>query len=98
MLLRENKRLKSKKDKETLNRFKRDIFDNSIPISTTISKYFKTTKDIKTKIQHIIHKNTTCQRVSEEVRYNLRKTREPSETGGNAYADRGSSSRSKYLT
>ena len=28
MLFRENKRLKSKKDKETLERFKRDIFDN----------------------------------------------------------------------
>ena len=42
MFFRENKRLKSKKDKETLAQFKRDIFDNTIPVSTTIGKYFKT--------------------------------------------------------
>ncbi|MFM7988969.1 MAG: hypothetical protein ACKPKO_57615, partial [Candidatus Fonsibacter sp.] len=40
MFLKENKRLKSKKDKDTLKRFKRDIFDESIPVSQTIGKYF----------------------------------------------------------
>ncbi|MFM7978582.1 MAG: hypothetical protein ACKPKO_04635, partial [Candidatus Fonsibacter sp.] len=44
-----NKRLNSKKDKETLKRFKRDTFDESIPVSQTIGKYFNTVKDINTK-------------------------------------------------
>ena len=44
MFFRENNRLKSKKDKETLERFKKDIFDNTIPVSTTISKYRKRSK------------------------------------------------------
>ncbi|MFM7857176.1 MAG: hypothetical protein ACKO96_35970, partial [Flammeovirgaceae bacterium] len=49
MFLKENKRLKSKKDKEPLKRFKQDIFDESIPVSQTIGKYFNTDKDINTK-------------------------------------------------
>ncbi|MFM7987901.1 MAG: hypothetical protein ACKPKO_52170, partial [Candidatus Fonsibacter sp.] len=47
MFLNENKRLKSKKDKDTLKRFKQDIFDESIPVSQTIGKYFRTAKDNK---------------------------------------------------
>ncbi|MFM7985035.1 MAG: hypothetical protein ACKPKO_37520, partial [Candidatus Fonsibacter sp.] len=46
MFLKENKRLKSNRDKDTLKRFKRDIFDESIPVSQTIGKYFNTVKDI----------------------------------------------------
>ncbi|MFM7981907.1 MAG: hypothetical protein ACKPKO_21565 [Candidatus Fonsibacter sp.] len=49
MFLKENKRLKSNKDKDTLKRFKRDIFDETIPASQTIGKYFRTVKDINTK-------------------------------------------------
>ena len=49
MFSRLNKRLKSKKDKETLDIFKQDIFDNNIPVSQTISRYFKTVKESKTK-------------------------------------------------
>ena len=51
MFFRENKRLKSKKNKETLAQFKRDIFDNTIPASTTISKYFKNGPIVQDKIQ-----------------------------------------------
>ena len=36
MFLKENKRLKDKKDKETLMAFKRDIFDLTIPVEKTI--------------------------------------------------------------
>ncbi|MFM7987563.1 MAG: hypothetical protein ACKPKO_50440, partial [Candidatus Fonsibacter sp.] len=56
MFLKENKRLKSKKDKDTLKRFKRDIFDESIPVSQTIGKYFNTVKDINTKY-NLAYKN-----------------------------------------
>ncbi|MFM7978527.1 MAG: hypothetical protein ACKPKO_04360 [Candidatus Fonsibacter sp.] len=51
MFLRKNKKLTSKKDNETLKRFKRDIFDDSISVSQTIGKYFMTVKDINTKVQ-----------------------------------------------
>ncbi|MFM7983086.1 MAG: hypothetical protein ACKPKO_27565, partial [Candidatus Fonsibacter sp.] len=63
---KENKRLKSKKDKEKLKRFKRDIFDESIPVSQTICKYFNTVKDINTKYTPA-YNNSTCHTVSEEV-------------------------------
>ncbi|MFM7982280.1 MAG: hypothetical protein ACKPKO_23470, partial [Candidatus Fonsibacter sp.] len=45
MFFRENNRLKSKKDKETLKCFKRDVLDDRIPIGNTSKKYFNTTKD-----------------------------------------------------
>jgi len=48
MFFRENKRLKSKQYKYTLDIFKQDTFDDNIPVSQTISIYFKTVKDIKT--------------------------------------------------
>ncbi|MFM7988258.1 MAG: hypothetical protein ACKPKO_53990, partial [Candidatus Fonsibacter sp.] len=41
MFLKENKRLKSKKDKGTLKRFKQDIFDESIPVSQTNLQIFQ---------------------------------------------------------
>ena len=49
MFLRKNKRLKRKKDKETLKGFKQDIFDDSTPVSQTIGRYFKTVEEINTK-------------------------------------------------
>ncbi|MFM7989512.1 MAG: hypothetical protein ACKPKO_60380, partial [Candidatus Fonsibacter sp.] len=78
--LKENKRLKSKKDKETLNMFKRDIFDESTPVSQTIGKYFRTVKDINTKY-NLAYKNSTCHTVSEEVRAKLLKNSQPYEVG-----------------
>ena len=59
MYLRENKRLKRKKDKETLTQFKRDIFDESIPTERTIKKYFKLTKDLET-VYNVAYRNATC--------------------------------------
>ena len=79
MFLRENKRLKSKKDKDTLKRFKRGIFDDGIPVSQTIAKYFTTVKDINTKY-NLAYTNTTCQTVSEEVRAKLLNKSEPHAT------------------
>ena len=76
MFLRENKRLKNKKDKETLKRFNQDIFDDSIPVSQTIGRYFKTVKDTYTKY-NLAYNNSTCQMVSEEVRSRLLKKSEP---------------------
>ena len=38
VLLKENKRLKSKKDKTTLAMIKRDLFDEDIPIKDTLCK------------------------------------------------------------
>ena len=80
MFLKENKRLKSKKDKETLKRFKRDIFDESIPVSQTIGKYLRTVKDINTKY-NLAYTNFTCHTVSEEVRAKLLKKSQPYEVG-----------------
>ena len=80
MFFRENKRLKSKKDKATLAQFKKDIFDNAIPTSTTISKYFKTVKEIKTKY-NLAYRNSTCHTVSEAVRSSLLNKSQPYEEG-----------------
>ena len=75
----ENKRLKNKKDKETLNIFKPDILDDNIPVSQTIGRYFTTVKDITTKY-NLPYKNSTCQIISEEVRSRLLKKSEPHES------------------
>ena len=80
MFFRENKRLNSKKDKKTLAQLNRGIFDNTIPVSTTINKYFKTVQEIKTKYNPA-YRNSTCHMVSEAVRSNLLKKSEPYEEG-----------------
>ncbi|MFM7979272.1 MAG: hypothetical protein ACKPKO_08145 [Candidatus Fonsibacter sp.] len=78
MFLREHKRLKSKKDTETLKRSKRDIFDDNIRVSQTIGRYFKTVQDISTKY-NLAYRNSTCHTVSEQVRSILLKKSEPYE-------------------
>ena len=80
VFFRESKRLKSKKDKETLDIFKRDIFDNTIPVSPTKRKYFNMVHDIKTKYK-LAYNNSTCQTVSEAVISILLKKSEPYEEG-----------------
>ncbi|MFM7989450.1 MAG: hypothetical protein ACKPKO_60060, partial [Candidatus Fonsibacter sp.] len=80
MLLKENKRLKSKTDKETLKMFKQDIFDESVPVSKTIGSYFKTVKDINAKY-NLAYDNSTGHTVSEQVRSILIKRSEPYEAG-----------------
>ena len=74
MFFRENKRLKSKKDKETLERLKRAIFDNTIPVSTTINKNFKTIQELKTKY-NLANKNSTCPTVNKSEPYEEGETR-----------------------
>ena len=80
MFLKENKRLKDEKDKNTLKAFKRDIFDVSIPVEKTIRKYFKLTKEWNTT-DNIAYRNTTCQKVSEEARRRILNKLEPYEPG-----------------
>jgi len=67
MYFHENKRLKKQEDKEVLKSFKHDIFNEHIPIETTIRKYFKITKNNKT-INNIAYRNITCASVSKRVR------------------------------
>ena len=67
IFLRENKRLKDPRQRETLKNFKADIFDETIPTITTLRKYFKIAKESNT-IFNIAYKNSTCAEVSERVR------------------------------
>ena len=64
---KENKRLKDNEDKDILRQFKRDIFDESIPILQTITKYFSFSNHVVAE-KNIAYKNTTCKWVSEMVR------------------------------
>ena len=75
IMLRENKRLRTKKDKDTLKQFKQDIFDESKPVSETIKKYFKFTNEVKTT-NNIAFRNSTCEDVAKTVRKMLKKTAE----------------------
>ncbi|MFM7989308.1 MAG: hypothetical protein ACKPKO_59340 [Candidatus Fonsibacter sp.] len=66
-------------DKETLKALKQDIFDEEIPISNTIRKYFKTVSELNTTY-NIAYRNNTCQSVSNDVRTKLLQKSEPYET------------------
>ena len=83
MCFTENKRLKSKNDKDTLKRLKRDVFDDRNTVGNTIKKYCKTTTDINTTY-NISDNNATCHNVSEEVRTRLLQKSEPYEKRGDA--------------
>jgi hypothetical protein len=72
IMLHENKRLKTQADKDTLRKFKDDIFNEAIPTAVTIKKYFKFVSDIKTA-QNIAYKNSTCESVAKDVRKMLKK-------------------------
>ncbi len=74
-MLHENKRLRTQADKETLRRLKADIFNEDIPTSRTIKKYFKFATEIKT-VNNIACKNSTCESVAQSVRSMLEKTYE----------------------
>lgn len=71
--LRENKRLRTQADKDTLKQFKEDIFNESIPTSVTIKKYFKFATEVRTT-SNIAYKNSTCETVAKDVRQMLNKT------------------------
>ena len=68
-----NKRLKNEEDKITLAQFKKDIFDQRIPVVKTIKKYFKLVDELATT-QNIAYKNSTCESVANSVREMLGKT------------------------
>ena len=72
MFFKESKRLKKKADKAKLRDFKRDIFDESIPVATTVAKYFKFTARTETE-NNIAYKNATCKSVSKWTRSRLNK-------------------------
>ena len=64
VMLRVNKRLRTQEDKETLRQFKADIFNEDIPTSRTINKYFKFATEVNT-VSNIAYKNSTCEGVPE---------------------------------
>ena len=72
MYFKENRRLKRKKDKDTLRQLKQDIFDETIPTETTITKYFKMTRDLET-VCNVACRNATCEKVNKQVRSELLK-------------------------
>jgi hypothetical protein len=74
--LKENKRSKPKKDRRTLIEFKRDCFDESIPIAEVVNKYFRQMDEITTT-NNIAYMNTTCERVAKIVREKLGKKGAP---------------------
>ena len=71
-MLRENKRVKTQADKDTLKRFKEDIFNESIPAINTVRKYFKFA-DRVTTVNNIAYRNSTCESVASTVRNMLKK-------------------------
>jgi hypothetical protein len=73
--LKENKRLKSKKDRELLKQIKKDMFNTAIPIEETIRKYFKVVSKLKTQY-NVAYKNKTCADVNYKVREMLGKKKE----------------------
>ena len=65
--MKENKRLKSEADKQTLKQFKEDIFNKDISIKKTVKTYFKFTNDIRAN-NNIALRNDVCDMVSKTVR------------------------------
>lgn len=71
--LTRNKRLHTEKEQEMLQQIKSEVFDMSIPIMTTLKKYFKVInnlKDFKTTLA-IAHDNIKCDNVSRMVQKRL---------------------------
>jgi hypothetical protein len=60
--LKENKRLKTKEDKDKLEQIYNDIFNNNINLETTIQKYFKTTDSLTTSNKGIAYMNDTVRK------------------------------------
>ena len=80
MYFKENKRLKAQEDRDLLEDIMRDNFDESIPIETTIRKYFKLVKVWDTTY-NIAYRNSTCTSVSNTVREKVLKKKVPYELG-----------------
>jgi hypothetical protein len=73
--LRENKRLKTAEDKQKLKDFKRDIFDESVPIEDTVRKYFPVLRQSETTY-NIAYFNDTARYVAGQTRKRLGKSAE----------------------
>ena len=67
MFFWQSRRPKRQMDKETLNRFKRDVFDDSDSSGNTHNKYFKTTTYIK-RTHIIAYNNSTRHNASADVK------------------------------
>ena len=72
LFLSKNKRLKSEEDREKLERFTEDIFDESIPPEVTVKKYFPIVHESETDF-NIAYFNATCERVAEKTRRRMGK-------------------------
>ena len=72
-LTSENKRLKTKEDREKLKQLKEDIFNPEIKLETTIRKYFKFTQNLTVSQKGIAYLNDTCREVSKHIRKKLNK-------------------------
>ena len=70
--LKQNKRLKNDIDKKALATFKREIFDERIPIRSTVQKYFRSCSEVN-NVNNIAFKNSTCELVAKRVRKSLGK-------------------------
>ena len=80
ILLKENKRLKTQLEKDVLRAIKSDLFNEAIPIKSTLQKYFRSTKKVSTA-NNIAFRNSTCELVSKAVRKNLFKKQADYEVG-----------------
>ena len=74
--LTENKRLKTEKDRKKLKQLKEDIFNEDIPLETTVKKYFDLTQSLTLSKKGIAYLNDTCKEVSKHIRKQLNKTKE----------------------
>ena len=72
--------LKFEHDKQYPAMLKRDIFNEAIPIKSTLQKYFRSTKLISTE-NNIAFKNSTCELVAKKVRKHLLKKEADYEVG-----------------
>ena len=75
MQFKENKRLKTKEDKDKLKKIKEELFNNSIPKEKTIRKYFPFVQKVSTD-KIVAYKNSTCAEVGKLVRKRQKKTSE----------------------
>ena len=74
LYLKENKRLKTKEDRDRLEQIYNDIFNPNIPLEKTIKTYFKFTNSYY-NWRAIAYNNDTCSDLSKHIRKQLGKQR-----------------------
>ena len=74
--LKENKRLKTKEDRDKLEQIFNDIFNPNVSLKKTVKRHFKFTKEHTTSNKAIAYKNDTCSNVSKHIRKQLGKQKE----------------------